>query len=197
MNIDSNIDSRDSVSRCRQQGFSLVEVVTAMFVFVVVAISVGSTLVHGVRAQATFNNRYLAMSEVRGLMADVQEIANLAQDLPAKEGVGAIYDRFNGATIPVNGGQVLVTCYANEATIPTVLGGPQDLNFDGDNADDLGNQSNGSDLKLIPMQFSVTFDAGGYTDTFEIYRLVAKTEDGNDFLGLVGGAGAMDVLATD
>ena len=72
-----------------------------------------------------------------------------------------------------------IVCFANEAAVPPELGGPQDLNFDGDADDDLANQSNGTDLKLVPIILKMTFGASvaGDRQSLTVYRLVSKTTD--------------------
>ena len=59
--------------------------------------------------------------------------------------------------------------------MPAVFGGPQDLNYDNDALDDLGNISNGSDLKLVPMTLTLTFLDGSVTQTMTVHRLITKT----------------------
>jgi hypothetical protein len=118
---------------------------------------------------------YRAVSAVRDMIAEVQEIANLDQDLANQVGIGAIYSRYHATSRAVPGlasGSIDFTCFANEATVPAILGGPQDLNFDGDAGDDLGNQGAGTDLKLVPMRVTVTFANG---NSLTMHRLIGKS----------------------
>ena len=75
------------------------------------------------------------------------------------------------------GGQITVNCAANETLVPSVLGGVQDLNLDGDTADDLANLSGSVDLKVVPVTLVATFPQGGATQTITVHRLVAKTTE--------------------
>ena len=72
-------------------------------------------------------------------------------------------------------GEISITCHANETAVPLALGGPQDLNFDGDAADDLASAQGGADLKLVPLTLTLTFESGGATHTLSLRRLIAQT----------------------
>ncbi|MEM7232655.1 MAG: hypothetical protein AAF517_10795, partial [Planctomycetota bacterium] len=68
-------------------------------------------------------------------------------------------------------------CYADETSVPAVLSGPQDLNFDSDSLDVLDNESQGSDLRLVPIEIVAKFEDHGRPYTVTAYRLVTKTTD--------------------
>ena len=67
--------------------------------------------------------------------------------------------------------------YANEATVPSVLGGPQDQNFDGDMGDNLGGQSNGSDLQMVPVEITVSYTDDRSTMTETFHRRFSQTTE--------------------
>ena len=162
----------------RSSGIGLVELSVAMAVLLVISVSVSWSLVRGENSRRNSFDSYRAMSALRDFVAEMQNVANQPQNLPAQEGIGALYARYGGTTwnVPeLPSAQVTVTCFANEATVPAELGGPQDLNFDGDNEDNLGNQSNGTDLKLVPVRLDVTFDEGDGAQTLTMHRLITQT----------------------
>jgi hypothetical protein len=143
-------------------------------------LTTGLTLLAGSRAQDESESFSLALRAVRDVCAEIQEQANQPNNLPQFEGIGAVYVTHNGTTRNVAvlpAGSVTITCYADEATVPAVFGGPQDLNFDGDSNDNLAGQSNGSDMQLIPAEITVSFtdDRGTVTQTF--HRRFAQTTD--------------------
>lgn len=161
-----------------QRGVTLVEVTIALAVFTLIALAVSMTLMRGIDHREQSFQMYRALNAVRSVVADIQDVANQPQDLVAGVGIGAIYDRYNGATITIDdlpSGQVAIECFADEANIPAIFGGAQDLNFDNDAQDDLGNISNGSDLKLVPMTLTLTFIDGSVTQTMTVHRLITKT----------------------
>ena len=59
--------------------------------------------------------------------------------------------------------------------MPSTLGGPQDLNYDGDSFDVLNNVSAGTDLKIVPVTLSLTYTVENVTQTMTIDRLITKT----------------------
>jgi hypothetical protein len=61
--------------------------------------------------------------------------------------------------------------------VPAELGGPQDLNFDGDAQDNLTAVGSSVDLKLVPMTITVTFGDGSPQQTIVAHRLIGKTTD--------------------
>ncbi len=169
-----NNDSLDSPER----GVSLVEVVMALAVFTMISLAVSMTLMRGIGYREQSFQMYRALNAVRNVVADIQDVANQPQDLAAQVGIGAVYARYDGTTVTIDdlpSGQVAIACFADEANVPAVFGGPQDLNYDNDAGDDLGNISNGSDLKLIPLTLTLTFDDGSGTQTMTVHRLVTKT----------------------
>lgn len=164
----------------RLDGLTLVEVTISIVIFVLISLSVFMTLTRGMEHRRFSFQMYRAVNALRDQIAEVQETANLPQSLPNQEGIGAIYDRYNSTTATISdlpSAQIAMDCFANEATVPAVLGGPQDLNFDGDAQDDLSNISNGSDLRLVPMAFTLTFAQNGITQTITMHRLITKTTD--------------------
>ncbi len=169
-----NNDSLDSPER----GVSLVEVVMALAVFTMISLAVSMTLVRGIDHREQSYQMYRALNAVRNVVAGIQDVANQPQDLAAQVGIGAVYNRYDGTTVTIDdlpSGEVAIDCFADEANVPAVFGGPQDLNFDNDAQDDLGNISNGSDLKLVPMTLTLTFVDGSVTQTMEVHRLITKT----------------------
>ena len=195
-----NLQSRTLTTRPSSSGFTLVELAVAGVILVVLTLAVGTTLVQGIKQRRESLGSFQSLIGVRDVLAEIQETANLPQDLTVQKGIGAIYQKYHGTTIPVPdlpSGEVTITCFPNEAQVPAILGGPQDLNFDGDAADNLGIQSNGSDLKLIPMFLDVTFDGGGFQQLFTVHRLVTRTADEDEFAGLGGGADPMAVSPSD
>ncbi len=160
----------------RQRGIALVEVAVSLSVFTIIAVPVAITLLRSMEYDGQSHQMYLATSALRDRIADVQETANLAQNLVAEEGIGAVYDKYDGQTFTVAAlpsGQISFECYADEAAVPVSLGGPQDLNFDGDATDNL--TAVGFDLRLVPMVLTLTFAAGGGSQTIIMHRLITQT----------------------
>jgi hypothetical protein len=151
-----------------------------MSIFTVITLSFSMSLVQGMRhGQETFQ-AYRGLSSLRDLLAEIQETANKPQDLANGAGIGAIYAAYHGKVFPapdLPSGQIAVTCYANEAAVPAVLEGPQDLNMDGDAQDNLAGLSNGTDLKLVPLELTLSFVEGGKTWTIATHRLVTRTSN--------------------
>lgn len=161
-----------------EAGLTLVEVTLAMGLFAVLILSVAMTLLRGTQHRRQTFQEYVGLSALRDFVAEVQETANLPQNLSLQQGVGSVYLKYNSKSYSVpnlTSGAITVTCYANEATVPTQLGGPQDLNFDGDALDDLGNMSTGTDMKLVPMALALTFTDDYGARTISIERLITKT----------------------
>lgn len=147
-------------TQARQAGFSIAEVVVAMTLLGLIALGGGVAVASGMGYQRDLLDEHQVIHAIENQLAEIQDIANRTEDLGAQEGISAIMSRFDGQVITIPGvpnGQISLTCFANEATVPAILGGPQDLNFDGDAADDLGNASLGTDLKLVPMVINVTY----------------------------------------
>ena len=106
-----------------QSGITLVEIAIALSLLVVVSVSVSLTIVHGMQHRRETFQLYQARNALRDLLADVQETANLPQNLPAQQGIGAVYGKYNAqsftmANLPA--GQIAVTCFATQATGPVV-----------------------------------------------------------------------------
>ncbi|MCA8962830.1 MAG: prepilin-type N-terminal cleavage/methylation domain-containing protein [Planctomycetes bacterium] len=171
------------ISRSRrhaQRGLSLVEILIALTVFGAFLLATGTTLVGGIAQRRYTFNSYQTISVARNFLADVQEIANMPQDLIADQGVGALYKLYEDRTFTTNvipNGQITVTIHANETSVPAELGGPQDLNFDGDANDDLDNPAAGTDLVLVPMEVTISFGAGSEQGSITIYRLITNTAE--------------------
>ncbi|MFN0058367.1 MAG: prepilin-type N-terminal cleavage/methylation domain-containing protein [Planctomycetota bacterium] len=166
----------DSNLRCA--GLSLIEVTVALTVLALILMTSGGTILAGMNQRRECFQSYQAMSAVRDLVAEMQDVANLPQDLLNGEGIGAIFGRYTAQSVSVttlNSANIAVTCHPNETTVPAELGGPQDLNFDGDALDDLGNLSAGTDLKIVPMTLTVTFGAGSAARSMTFHRLIAQT----------------------
>ena len=156
------------------------ELTVAVTLFTVVTSAVAITMTGGVRARRQSFESYRSITTLRDLLAEIQNTANLPQDLVKDEGIGAVYGKYHDSvrtitTVPQ--GSVTITCFPTESTVPAVLGGPQDLNFDGDAEDDHGNISNGTDLKVVPVRLTMTFGEGNMSQTITIHRLVTKTTD--------------------
>lgn len=148
--------------------------------FAVLVLSVLMTVMKGiVHRRQTFNG-YLALQALRDQIAAVQETANAPEDLVNGLGIGALFGNCNGQTVyfpQLPGGQIAISVFANEATVPAVLGGPQDLNFDGDAGDDLTGLGSSVDLKLVPMTFVATYTDEGVPYTLVEHRLITRTSD--------------------
>jgi hypothetical protein len=159
---------------------TLLEIAISLSLLVVVGVAVSLTLVSGMQHRRGSLQMFLAESAVRDLLAEIQDVANLPQNLPAQQGIGAVYARYNNQTFPMAAlanGQINVTCFPGEATVPLALGGPQDLNFDGDAQDDLGSLGNGTDLKLVPLTLTATFTDGAVNQTITAQRLLTQSTD--------------------
>ncbi len=161
-----------------EAGISLVEVVVAMTIFAVFMLSTGATLMGGIAQRRHAYDTYEALTIARDFLSEVQEVANLPQDLTADEGIGSVYQVYQGATFPapaLPGGSITVQIHASEASVPTELGGPQDLNFDADDDDDLDSTAAGSDLRIVPMTITLTWGSGTEQTTLIMHRLVTNT----------------------
>lgn len=166
--------------RPREAGFSVIEVTVAAAIFALALMSTGLTLLHGSRHQAESAMISDSLRAVRDVCAEMQELANRSQDLTSYQGVGAIYMLYNGLERPVPGlpnGTISVTIHGNEALVPLELGGPQDLNFDGDAADDLTGLAAGTDLEMIPCVLTVTYtdERGTMSETY--HRRIVRTSE--------------------
>ena len=166
----------------REAGLTIVEVTFALGIFAILILSVSFTLISGIQHRRETFQSYQAMSAVRDMIAEIQQTANEPQDLTRSLGIGAVYSLFNAKTYPLTStvqslttGDVSVTLYPNESAVPSALGGTQDLNYDGDKADNLGNASAGTDLKIVPAALTVTYTMGNTTRTMTIHRLITKT----------------------
>ena len=166
--------------REREAGLTVVEVVIAATILAVAIMTSGLTVLLGMRSQDESEDSALALRAVRDICAEIQEQANEDQDLTALQGIGAAYRVYDGLEREIPGlddGVVLVTIYADEPNVPNILGGSQDLNFDGDANDNLSNQSGGSDLQILPTEIVVKYtdERGSITETF--HRRFTKTTE--------------------
>ncbi|MGE3166178.1 MAG: prepilin-type N-terminal cleavage/methylation domain-containing protein [Planctomycetota bacterium] len=161
----------------RTSGMSLIELSVSLTVLSVVVVSTGMTLTSGIRERQESLDDLRALSAVRTLIAEIQEVTNGVPDPTQNTGPGAIFGLYDGQSLTIDGldgATIDVSCFADETAVPAELGGPQDLNFDGDAQDQLDNQSNGTDLKAVPTVMTVSFgDAGEHAHT--IYRTFTRT----------------------
>ncbi len=167
--------------RARCEGLTLVEMAMSIAIFVALSVAVSMTLGRGIEHRRDSFRVYRGLNSLRCLVADIQDSANYPNDGTLNVGVAEVYDRYHAKSFAVNdlnSGQIAVSIFANEASVPADFGGPQDLNFDGDASDDLGNASKGQDLQLIPVLLTLTYvDDRGATRTQTLRRLVTKTTD--------------------
>ena len=164
----------------REEGFTTVEVVIAATILAVAIMTAGLTVLLGMATQDESENTAEALRAVRDVFSELQEQANEDQNLSAFQGIGSIFAVYDGLTrvVPeLPNGTISITVYANEPAVPNVLGGPQDLNFDGDMSDNLGGQSNGSDLQLVPVEVTVTYTDERSTITETFHRRFSKTSN--------------------
>ena len=106
--------------------------------------------------------------------------ANRPLNLTNGDGIGALYSQYHNQTVSIAtlpSGQVTFVIFADENTVPTRLGGPQDLNFDGDATDNLDSAFAASDLRLVPLELTVTFTDNGEAQTATLQRLITQTTD--------------------
>ena len=164
----------------RAAGFSLIEVVFAAAIFATALMTTGLTLLQGARSQDESDSFTRAVRAVRDVCAEIQDQANLPQNLPLMRGIGAVYASHHGTTRTIAdlpGGTLTMTCFANETSVPAILGGPQDMNFDGDAQDNLGGAANGSDMQIVPMVLTVRFTDERGTVTQTYHRRFTQTTD--------------------
>lgn len=164
----------------REQGLGMIEVVVSLTIFAVLVLAVSVTLLRGMEHRRQTFEDYRAMSAARSMLSEIQNTANLPQDLAAQQGIGAVYSKYNGQTFPVASlpaGQIAVTCNGNEVSLPAIFGGSQDLNLDGDAQDVLGGLDAGTDLKIVPVTLVVSYFEDGGTRTLTVHRLITKTTD--------------------
>ena len=167
-------------SAVREQGLGMIEVVVSLTIFAVLVLSVSVTLVRGMAHRRQTFEDYRAMSAARGILADMQDTANMPQDLSLQQGIGAVYSKYHGQTFPwasLPAGQIAVTCHPSEVSLSAVFGGSQDLNLDGDPLDVLGGLDAGTDLKIVPVTVTVSYFEDGGTRTLTVNRLITKTTD--------------------
>ena len=147
-------------------------------IFALALMSTGLTLLHGVRSQDESALSSDAIRVVRDIFAEMQEIANQPQDLGTYQGISAIYEVYNGTKRGITGlpgGTVSIVVYANETNVPAVLGGPQDMNYDGDAGDNLGGVAAGTDMQIVPVALTLTYTDERGPTTMTYYRRIAQT----------------------
>jgi prepilin-type N-terminal cleavage/methylation domain-containing protein len=161
-----------------RDGFTLIELTVSVTIFALALMSTGLTLLHGVRHQDETVISSNAVRAVRDFFAEVQEIANQPQDLGTYQGISAIYEVYNGMvrTVPeLPGGTISIIVYSNETNVPAVLGGPQDMNFDGDAGDNFGGVAAGTDMQIVPIALTITYTDERGPTTATYYRRIAQT----------------------
>lgn len=164
----------------RQAGFSVAEVVIAATIFAIALMSSGLALLNGARSQDESEDFTMALRAVRDVVAEMQDLANLPNDVTQSKGIGALFSTYDGTTrnVPtLPNGTLTIECFADEESVPAEFGGPQDLNFDGDDDDDLANQGNGSDMKYVPTRIDISFTDERGTITRTYYRSFTQTTD--------------------
>lgn len=136
-----------------------------MAIFGTALVVTGLTLLSGTRYQDEVATLSDGLRAVRDISAEMREMANRDDDMEIPAGISSLYTLYHGLVRRVPGlpnGEVSVTIHADENTVPFALGGPQDLNFDGDATDVLDGQASGIDLKVVPVEISLSYvDARG------------------------------------
>ena len=144
-----------------------------------IVLATAATLASDTAHRRESQESYQAFVTLRDAVEEVQAIANLEENTVALEGVTQLYKRYHGQTVPVDSlpsGYLMFTCYATESTVPPELGGPQDLNMDGDAADDLSPQQ-GVDMQIVPVTISVSYMIEGSSRVISAHRLFTRTRD--------------------
>lgn len=163
-----------------QSGLSLLETTLSLSLFAVVILASGETLLRGVEHGETSFDNFQLMTVVDNKIAEMQNYANLPNNYVTQEGIGSIYGRYNGVWESIgelNLGYIYTRCYGNETTVPTILGGPQDLNYDNDAEDNLDSAAGGVDLKLVPVYIFAYYVEDGNVQSLWTYRLITKTTE--------------------
>lgn len=171
----------DEVSvRSSESGMTLLELTFALSILSVVMIASGSSVVTSIRDRRESSDNYAAINAARDLISEIQSVANVDTDLSAQVGIGSIFARYHNSTqtLPnLANGSITVTCFANEPSVPNDLGGPQDLNFDADDSDNLSSIGASSDLKVVPMVVTVSYGETTPLRTLTLRRLIARTQE--------------------
>ena len=76
-------------------GLSLIEVAASLSLFMIMIVSVFSTLLHGMEHRRFTMETYRAMSTLRDMVASIQETANEPQDLSKGSGIGAFFSKYS------------------------------------------------------------------------------------------------------
>lgn len=175
-----------------RSGLSMVDVTVALGVFAGLVLVVSSALVTGVEGGGSTWRSSVAMSVIRDRLAEIQETANT--------NMASVYTTYHGSwngsgktfdVAELPNGKLHIFCYKNEtnksagttvasgrtdkhtAPIPSELGGPRDLNMDGDAEDELG--PTGDDAKLIPMTLTLTWTEKTSTQRLRVHALIGST----------------------
>ena len=165
-------------SRRLPRVLGLGELLFSFFVCVLFAAPVAMALVGDTAFRDRYFHLHQSVSALRDLVAEIEHTASFPPDFEGGQGIEAVFGRYNGRTFPVSnvpGGEIHVACFADETAVPERLGGPRDLNLDGDAEDDL--RKAGFDLRFVPMEFTLTFPEGESTRTFVMHRLVTRTAE--------------------
>ena len=171
-----------------QTGLTLLEIAIAMAVFAVLAMGLFHTTTLSVQYRGAAWRRGIAMGALQELLSDVQVMSNGA--------LRDVYDEYHNKTFTftskdyslVNDLKIEVTCFNDEANVPTALGGRRDL--DGDNIPKAGASSGGSvitkttSLQLVPMQIELSWRDGpdpvADLNTYTYYYLAGSTTSALD-----------------
>lgn len=170
--------SARSAGRVDEAGVSLLELVISLSLFVGISLATHASLLSGMKQEGESQSEYLAFVFLRDAMAEAQDIANRPYNPGLSEGIAFLWQRYDNLTRSLGGlenGVLDMRVFANETAVPAEFGGPQDLNFDGDALDDLDNALGGPDLKLVPIQITVSWLEATTTRTITLQRLVART----------------------
>ena len=100
-----------------ESGLTLLEVAASVSIFAVLVLSVSMTLVRGIQYREQSFQRYVAMSALRDMVAQMQETANEPEDLQKQEGIGAVYTKYDSrkyAVAKLSSGEISVTSSHDE-----------------------------------------------------------------------------------
>lgn len=173
MSTDSNIFKRAAGRLAR---LSVYEVTALMGVLCFVAIVIAVAGMESFERRQASAQVYFTQSLLGEMLEEIQEVADAPAHAGRKMGIGAVCDRYDGrkffpAELP--GARILVKCYRNEATVPESLGGPQDLNLDGDVIDDFSPRTSGTKLRVVPIELNLYYLDRG-TEHHSVLRRVIK-----------------------
>ncbi len=164
----------------RSEGLSLLEITISLSLFAIVILASGETLLRGVEQSEDSFSKFQLMLAIENKIAEIQDIVNQPNDYSKKMGVSSVYAKYEGTWsnfTDLPNGKIYTRCFADENTVPAILGGPQDLNYDNDSLDNLQSSAGGLDLKLIPMYIYASYVEDGNTYSYWTYRLITKTAE--------------------